>query len=97
MKNTIVPYGHTQPSIIRRLLNAEPSSISQHMYNRAELDAFRSNLKASLAKQAMNNTASLAIEAERLLHSAPGGKEEYELIMKLYAREAMLDIMESGW
>lgn len=73
------------------------SSLAQRTFAAAELDAVRDKLRAALCKQVMDNTAALAIAEEQLLRSAPGGKDEYRLIVETYAKKALIEIVGGKW
>lgn len=96
MKNRIIPHESPGSSIITKLFNPD-NTAARTTYNLAEFDAFRDKLKAGLAKQAMQHVADLSIEEERLLRIAPGGEAQYRIIVDLYAKNAMLDIMGGEW
>lgn len=96
MKNCIIPYETRDTSIITRIGNRH-YSLAQKTYAAAELDAFRDKLRATLAKQAMDNTAALAMAEEHFIHIAPSGKNEYRLIVETYAKKALMEIVGGEW
>ena len=71
--------------------------IAERIYTLAEIDAFRDKLHAALAKQAMDNTMMLAMAEANCLQLAPGGREEYRLIVQMYARFAISEIVGGEW
>lgn len=71
--------------------------IAESVYTRAEIDAFRDKLRCALAKQVMDNTLMLAVAEANCLQLAPGGREEYRQIVRMYARLAMAEIIGGEW
>lgn len=96
MRNQIAPYRTNGISTTRDRGNAE-YGLMQRTYEMAELDAFRDKLRAALAKQAMDNTAILAMAEEHFIRIAPSGKAEYRLIVQTYARKALAEILGGEW
>ncbi len=96
MKNRIASLLGVQEVSIIPKANSVSSSLVQRTYANAELDAFRDKLRAGLAKQAMDNTAHLALAEEHFSKIAPGGKAEYRLIVETYAKKALFEIMRGG-
>ena len=62
-------------------------------YMLAERDAFKDRLRAALAKQIMDNTASLSSVESCYLRIAPGGAEEYRRIVQTYTTLALLKLI----
>ena len=62
-------------------------------YALAEREAFRDRLRATLAKQIMDNTASLSSVESYYLRIAPGGAEEYRKIIQTYTTLALLKLI----
>lgn len=62
-------------------------------YALAERDAFKDRLRATLAKQIMDNTASLSSVASHYLRMAPGGADEYRKIIQTYTTLALLKLI----
>lgn len=63
-------------------MNDRILDISRSAYDLTEFGAFTDKLRATLAKQALDNTAFLAKLEEEYLQTAPCGAEEYDLIIK---------------
>ena len=59
----------------------------------AERDAFKDRLRAALAKQIMDNTASLSSAESYYLRIAPGGADEYRKIIQTYTTLALLKLI----
>lgn len=96
MKHFISPYESRETGIVTKIMGPS-SSLPTRTYHLAELDAFRDKLRAGLFKQAMENTAILSNAEEHYLRVAPGGKEEYRLIVRTYAKKAIYEILKGGW
>ncbi|MDY6366336.1 MAG: hypothetical protein SPL18_06745 [Oscillospiraceae bacterium] len=62
-------------------------------YALAERDAFKDRLRAALAKQIMDNTASLSSAESYYLRIAPGGAEEYRKIVQAYTMLSLLKLI----
>lgn len=62
-------------------------------YMLAERDAFKDRLRAALAKQIMDNTASLSNAESYYLRIAPGGAEEYRKIIQTYTTLALIKLI----
>lgn len=62
-------------------------------YALAEREAFRDRLRATLAKQIMDNTAALSSVESYYLRMAPGGAEEYRKIIQAYTTLALLKLI----
>lgn len=62
-------------------------------YMLAERDAFKDRLRAALAKQIMDNTASLSSAESYYLRIAPGGAEEYRKIVQAYTMLSLLKLI----
>lgn len=62
-------------------------------YMLAERDAFKDRLRAALAKQIMDNTASLSSVESCYLRIALGGAEEYRRIVQTYTTLALLKLI----
>ena len=62
-------------------------------YMLAERDAFKDRLRAALAKQIMDNTASLSSAESYYLRIAPGGADEYRKIIQTYTTLALLKLI----
>lgn len=62
-------------------------------YALAEREAFRDRLRATLAKQIMDNTASLSSAESYYLRIAPGGADEYRKIIQTYTTLALLKLI----
>lgn len=71
--------------------------IAESIYTLAELDSFRDKLRCALAKQAMDNTLMLAVAEANCLQLAPGGRDEYRQIVRMYAELAMAEIIGGEW
>lgn len=71
--------------------------LAESIYSLAEISAFRDKLHAALAKQAMDNTAMLATVEANYLQIAPGGRDEYRLIVQMYARFAISEMIGGEW
>ncbi|WP_129734823.1 hypothetical protein [Candidatus Nanosyncoccus alces] len=97
MKNRIVPYESKSTSVTPINVQNSGGSLAQRTYAAAELDAFRDQLRAALAKQAMDNTAVLSLAEEHFIRLAPTGKAEYRLIVETYARKALAEIVGGDW
>lgn len=95
MRNQITSY-RTKGSVSVTDRNLGLSAAEQ-AYALAELDAFKDKLRAALAKQAMDNTAVLAMAEEHFIRLAPRGKAEYRLIVETYARKALAEIVGGDW
>ncbi len=96
MRNQIAPYHTNSISTTGNRRDGE-YGLMQRTYEMAELDAFRDKLRAALAKQAMDNTAILAMAEEHFIRIAPSGKAEYRLIVQTYARKALAEILGGEW
>ena len=96
MKHSITPYQSKSFSIFGRRED-DSYALAKRTYEMAELDAFRDKLRASLCKQAMDNAAALATAEEQFIRTAPGGKDEYRLIVETYTRNALAEIIRSDW
>lgn len=59
----------------------------------AERDAFKDRLRAALAKQIMDNTASLSGAESYYLRIAPGGADEYRKIVQTYTMLSLLKLI----
>lgn len=95
MRNRIAPYESSgSVSVINR---DSGLSAAEHTYALAQLDAFKDKLRAALAKQAMDNTAVLAIAEEHFIRLAPSGKKEYRMIVETYAKKALAEIVGDDW
>lgn len=95
MKSYITPYQSRGISIFSK--RDDCYALAERACDMAELDAFRDKLRAALAKQAMDNTAILAMAEEHFIRLAPSGKEEYRLIVQTYARKALAEIIGGDW
>lgn len=62
-------------------------------YALAERSAFEDRLRAALAMQIMDNTASLASVENYYLRIAPGGANEYRKIVQAYTTLALLKLI----
>lgn len=62
-------------------------------YALAEREAFRDRLRAALAKQIMDNTASLSSAESYYLRIAPGGADEYRKIVQTYTMLSLLKLI----
>lgn len=96
MRNRIASYQSNDTSVMSRR-EADTYSLAQRTYELAEYDAFKDKLRAALAKQAMDNTAVLAMAEEHFIRIAPSGKKEYRLIVETYARKALAEIVGGDW
>ena len=96
MKNRISPYAPSDVTIVSRR-EVNNNALIQTTYELAEYNAFKDMLRAALAKQAMNNTAMLAMAEEYFIRIAPSGKAEYRLIVENYARKALAEILGGDW
>ena len=89
----------TQPKENRSLIRVEESPPVQTIvtvdspYALAERSAFEDRLRAALAKQIMDNTASLASIESYYLRIAPGGAEEYRKIVQTYTMLSLLKLI----
>lgn len=63
------------------------------VFTLAEREAFRDRLRATLAKQIMDNTAQLSSVESYYLKIAPGGAEEYRKIVQAYTTLALLKLI----
>ena len=92
-------YSNYDDDIPRGLLplNDRILDISRSAYDLTEFGAFTDKLRATLAKQALDNTAFLAKLEEEYLQTAPCGAEEYDLIIKAYAWQAAMRIGRSDY
>ena len=68
-----------------------------NVYALAELDVFRANLRAALARQVMSNTAMLAAAEAFCREYAPEGSEEYHNILRAYAYREVMEIVGGDW
>lgn len=62
-------------------------------YALAEREAFKDRLRAALAKQIMDNTASLSSAESYYLRIAPGGADDYRRIVQAYTTLALLKLI----
>ena len=96
MKNSLVPSKSRNHSFISRLISPSEHTINS-TYELAEYDAYRDKLRTTLFHQAMENTAFLSSAEEHFLRIAPGGKDEYRLIVRAYAHKAIYEIINGDW
>ena len=73
--------------------NQRIMGMAMRTYDLMEYGAFSDKLRATLAKQALDNTAFLAKLEEEYLRMAPSGAKEYDLIVKAYAYQAAARIV----
>lgn len=66
-------------------------------YTLAERDAFRDRLRATLAKEIMDNTAALSSVESYYLKIAPSGAEEYRQIVQTYTTLALVKLVHAEW
>ena len=96
MKNRLMERRSLWPTVITRD-NDNHLASSDRIFELAERDALRDKMRAGLCKQAMDNTALLAMAEEQLSAMAPTAKAEYRMIVQSYTAKALAEIIGGDW